>query len=292
MTADRPEGTGMPTLREALQSAARALAAAGVETPQLDAELLLAHLLGRNRTFVVAHLPDRLQPLESDQYAALVARRASREPLPYILGTWEFLGLPFHVSPAVLIPRPETEVLVESAAQRLRPGARVLDVGAGSGCIGIGLARMLGDVQIDAIEPCSEAADLAERNAAALGVMERVRLIRGRFPEAAADLGPFDAVVSNPPYIPTAEIAGLEPELRQYEPRLALDGGPDGMEILRALASEAGALLAPSGFLAVEVARGQAGPVAELLVQAGRWQAPTVVPDLAGTPRVVLARRC
>lgn len=281
----------MATVRETLTGAIPRLEAAGVETPRLDAELLLAHVLGRDRTFLFAHPHDPLDPEEAARFAALVRRREAREPLPHLLGRWEFLGMSFEVSPAVLIPRPETETLVEAAAARVLPGARVLDVGAGSGCISIGLATRVPDARVVALEPSPEAAEVSRRNAAALGVGNRVRVIEGAFPGAARSLGPLDAVVSNPPYIPSAEVDCLEPELRRYEPRLALDGGPDGLDLLRSLVSRSPALLRPGGLLAVEVARGQAPQVVELLVGTGAWEAPEVIPDLGGIPRVVLARR-
>jgi len=278
-------------LRDALVDAVPRLEAAGVDTPRLDAELLLAHSLGRNRTYLYAHLPDPLPADAAHRFARLLQRRAAREPLPYLLGAWEFMGLSFEVSPAVLIPRPETEVLVEAVAERVAPNARVLDVGAGSGCISVALARLLPQCQVTALEPSPEARAVAERNVAALGAAERVRILAGFFPQDADGLGPFDALVSNPPYIPTAEVEGLAPELRLHEPRLALDGGADGLTVLRALARDGAALLAPGGLLAVELAQGQAGAVCELLASAGQWDEPESLPDLAGIARVVLARR-
>jgi release factor glutamine methyltransferase len=241
------------------------LAAAGVETPRLDAELLLAHVLGVNRAYLHAH-PDRiLTPDQETAFEALLRRREAREPLPYLLGRWEFLGMPFRVTPAVLIPRPETETLVEGAAARLRDGARILDVGAGSGCVGIGLAKLLPGARVTALEPSAEAAAVAQENAAALGVSDRVEVIEGWFPGAAAGLGLFDAVVSNPPYIPSADVERLAPELRLYEPRLALDGGADGLDVIRALAAESPAVLRPGGLLAIEIALGQSEAVTGLL---------------------------
>ena len=289
------------TLLGALTYAIPILDAAGVETPRRDAELLLAHALGRDRTYLFAHTHDPLPAETAGLFDELVRRRAAREPLPYLIGAWEFMGMPFRVTPAVLIPRPETEVLVEAAARLVEgPGLRVecaagsvsiLDVGAGSGCIAISLATLLPGARVTALEPCRESLEVTRANAAALGVADRVSLLQGWFPGDAAGLGPFDAIVSNPPYIPTGEIDSLDPELRIYEPRLALDGGPDGLCVHRALARHAPELLAPGGFLAVEVARGQAEAVIRLLQLAGAWQEPEIVPDLAGIARVVVARR-
>ena len=277
------------SIRDALTAGTAELERAGVETPQVDATLLLAHVLGQNRTYLYAHLPDPLSETSTDAYAGLIRRRARREPLPYILGTWEFLGMTFQVGPGVLIPRPETEILVEAVAARLPANARILDVGAGSGCISIGLAKLLGEATVTALEPSPDAARIAGRNAVMLGFHGRVRIVEGRFPEDAT-LGPFEAVVSNPPYIPSREVDELAPELRLHEPRLALDGGVDGLDVLGPLARVSPELLVPGGLLAVEVAQGQSGQVVGLLREAGAWTEAEVISDLGGIPRVILTR--
>lgn len=279
------------TIREALTAAIPRLTAAGVETPRLDAELLLAHVLQRGRTHLFAYPEAVLTAEQQQSYEALLHRREAREPLPYLLGTWEFLGMPFRVGPGVLIPRPETETLVEAVAERLDAGALILDVGAGSGCISAGLAKLLPQAEVLGLEPSQEALEIAQQNVENLGLQERVHLIQGRFPEDAADLGPLDALVSNPPYIPTAEVDTLAPELRSYEPRGALDGGTDGLAVLGPLTRDGAQLVKPGGFIAVEVALGQAEEVCALLRSAGAWSEPETVKDLAGIPRVVLARR-
>lgn len=273
-----------------LAEAIRRLEAAGVDTPRLDAELLLAQVLGRDRVYLFAHPEETLGAEAAAQFEVLLGRREAREPLPYLLGTWEFMGMPFLVSSAVLIPRPETETLVEAAAARLSPDARILDVGAGSGCISVGLAKLLPETEILALEPSVEALEIARQNIHALGFTERVRLICGRFPEDAGNLGPLDAIVSNPPYIPSREVDVLEPELQLHEPRGALDGGADGLDVIRPLAERGPLVLNPGGLLAMEVAQGQADRVCELLRSTGTWQPPETVFDLAGIPRVVLAR--
>jgi release factor glutamine methyltransferase len=278
------------TLRDTLAEAVARLEAAGAETAALDAQLLLAHALGRNRAYLYAHLDDPVAPRRQEAFLALLRRREAREPLPYLLGAWEFMGMSFLVSPAVLIPRPETEVLVEAVAERVGRSARILDVGAGSGCISAALARLLPAAEILALEPSPPAVAVARANVEALGAGERVRVVEGRFPQDAKALGVFDAVVSNPPYIPSAEVDRLAPELRCYEPRGALDGGPDGLSLLRPLVEESPRLLNRDGLLAVEVARGQAGQVAGLLAAQGAWAEPEIVPDMAGIPRAVLCR--
>lgn len=278
---------GGETIHSALVRATEQLRVAGVETPQLDAELLLAQVLGRTRTYLAAHLPDPLPAEALAGFAALVARRVVREPLPYLLGHWEFLGLTFQVSPAVLIPRPETEGLVEAVADRVPANGRVLDVGTGSGCIAIGLAHLRPNLRVVALEISPAAAAVARQNALSLGVAERVEVVEGAFPEAAP-IGPFAAIVSNPPYIPAAEVETLEPEVRHHEPRGALDGGADGLSVLRALASCTGGLLDPGGLLAMEIGAGQEQQVSSLLTAAGGWTDLELLSDLAGIPRVVL----
>ena len=274
------------------------LEAAGIDTPRLDAELLLAHVLDTNRTSLFAHPERSLTDRETERFEAALRRREAREPLPYITGVREFLGLPFRVTPAVLIPRPETETLIETVAERLRTvfgrahPLQLLDVGTGSGCVAVGLARLLPHATVVAVEPSPDALAVARENAAALGVAEQVEWMEGAFPEAVAELsGAFEAVVSNPPYIPAAEIETLQPEVRDWEPRQALTAGPDGMGLIRALVEHAPRLLrSEGGLLAVEVALGQAEPVLELLRADARYTGVEEAADLAGVPRVCLAR--
>jgi release factor glutamine methyltransferase len=279
------------TLRTLLTGALPRLHAAGVESPQLDAELLLAHLLGRSRTYLYAHLGDEAPAEAAADFEALLTRRAAREPLPYLLGEWEFMRLRLKVAPGVLIPRPETEILVEQAAARLPSRARVLDVGTGSGCIALGVAALLLQAQVTALEASPAAVAIARENVLRAGAGERVTVVEGRFPEAARALGVFDGVVSNPPYIPSAEIDGLAPEVRDHEPCLALDGGADGLDVVRTLIEEAPRLLRPGGVLAIEVGSGQVPRVQDLLRAAGGWEDVEAAVDLAGIDRVVLARR-
>jgi release factor glutamine methyltransferase len=286
------------TVGETLRAGLARLAAAGVDTPRLDTELLLAHVLGTERAALLAHPERRLTGDEAARFEATLRRREAREPLPYLTGTREFLGLRFRVTPAVLIPRPETEVLVETvvsrfAAQQGREHAlRLLDVGTGSGCIAIGLAHLLPRAMVVAVEPSSEALAVAQENAVALGVADRLEWIGGPFPEAAADRDrEFDAVVSNPPYISEHEIETLQPEVRDWEPRRALTAGADSMSLIRALVDHAPRLLRLGGgsLLAMEIAMGQAERVLELLRADGRYAGVEAVADLAGIPRVCLA---
>jgi release factor glutamine methyltransferase len=289
-------------VQDALHRGVLALEAASIDTPRLDAELLLAHVLRTTRTVLFAYPERPLSEAEAASYAAALHRRESREPLPYITGVREFLGLTFRVTPAVLIPRPETENLVETVAERLTAGFgrdypfRLLDVGTGSGCIAIGLAHLLPRATVVAVEPSPDALAVAQENAACLGVADRLEWLAAPFPEAVADRGEeFHAVVSNPPYIPDAEIAALQPEVRDWEPRSALAGGPDGLELIRDLVRHAPRLIrrpesgGPSSLLAVEVAMGQAERVLELLRADGRYRGVEAVADLAGVLRACLA---
>jgi release factor glutamine methyltransferase len=291
------------TVHSNLRSGIAALEAAGVGTPRLDAELLLAHVLGTNRTTLFVYPERPLTADEVERYEDALRRRTAREPLPYITGTREFLGLTFRVTPAVLIPRPETEVLVETMADRLAAERgrehpfRLLDVGTGSGCVAIGLAHLLLRARVAAVEPSAEALEVARENAAALGVADRMEWLEAPFPEAVSDrAGEFDAVVSNPPYIPELEVATLQPEVRDWEPRTALTAGPEGLELIRALVEHAPRLLrraapgGPTGLLALEVALGQAERAMGLLSADGRYDAVEAAADLAGIPRVCIGR--
>jgi release factor glutamine methyltransferase len=257
----------------------------GVPSPRLDAELLLAHVLASTRMDLYLGFDKPLAEADRATYRELIRRRAKeRVPVAYLTERREFWSLPFRVTPDVLIPRPETETLVRVALDQ-KP-ARVLEIGVGSGCISAALARELPSIEIVACDVSAGALAVARENLAALGVLERVTLVDAA--ELAALGGSFDLVVSNPPYVPSGELAGLAPELR-HEPRLALDGGPDGLDVIRQLCAEAPARLSRPGAIAFEVGAGQAAPVAELLRATGAAEV-ELTNDLAGIPRVVLGR--
>lgn len=256
----------------------------GIDGGRLDAELLLADTLGLDRVGLYLNYDRPLAGAELETYRALVGRRARREPLQYIRGRAEFWSLPFAVSPAVLIPRADTEVLVEEALKGVAGPCRILDVGTGSGAIAVALAHERPDAVVEAVDLSTEALALAQGNAERNGVAERIRFRR----EDLRRLGGagFDLVVSNPPYIPSADLAGLMPEVRQFEPLPALDGGADGLFAYRALAAQARGLLRPGGRLLLEVGIGQAEAVAQLLRDVGLEEVFTRA-DYAGVPRVV-----
>lgn len=276
------------TVLKLLRRTAEYFAGRGVDTPRLDAELLLAATLGLDRVGLYLNFERPLQSDELDAFRERVRRRASREPLAYILGHTEFWSLPLKVTPAVLIPRGDTEVLVEAALSRLHGAARVLDVGTGSGALAIALAHERPECSVTAIDLSAAALEVAAENARCNGVAERVHLLRQDL--ATLPAGPFDLVVANPPYIPSGELAALMPEVRDFEPPLALDGGCDGLAAYRALAGQAGSVLTPGGWLLVEVGIGQATPVRELFTGAGLVEV-GIRDDYAGIPRVVSGQR-
>ena len=282
----------MSTIREILTDAIPRLERAGVDTPRLDAEVLLAHVLGRDRGWVWAH--PEFQPAADDcaRFAALLARRERREPLAYLLGEREFYGRPFTVTPDVLVPRPETELLVEAvAAWAHRQRAAVLaDIGSGSGAIAVTLALELPNTHIFAVDLSPRALDVARCNAARHGVEERVTFLAGDLLQPLRDAGisALDAIIANLPYIAEEEYAALMPEVRDYEPVLALQAGEGGLALIRRLIIEAPALLASEGLLALELGAGQAEQVRRELQQAD-WRDITVIEDYSGIPRHITA---
>lgn len=243
------------TVRDVLVAATAWLRGSGVDEARLTAELLLARSMGLSRAGVLARLNDPLPGEARAELDELLARRARGEPLAYILGEREFYGLPFAVSPAVLIPRPETELLVEQVlayAKAGNPVASVVDVGTGSGAIAIALAVHLPNARVLAIDRSREALLVAAKNVARHGVGDRVELLLGDMLAGLA--GSHDVVVANPPYVPSGVIPTLDRSVRDFEPRLALDGGPDGLDPHRRLLSQLPGRLRPGGLFLVEIA--------------------------------------
>ncbi len=294
MTQGTTDGmTGRRRGFDAIDRAARRLAASGVESAWLDAELLMAAAAGVTRAEILSG-GAVLSSETLARFDAMLARRTKREPLAYIVGHKEFYSLDFEVSPAVLIPRPETELAVTAALEAIElvRDPRVLDIGTGSGAIAIAIAANAPAARVTATDISPRALALAARNAVRHRVADRVSFRRAdRFEvlDAEPPLGRFDLIVSNPPYIDDGALAGLEPEVRGYEPHVALAAGSDSLNFFRAIASGARVHLGGGGELIVEVGAGQAAAVAQIFDRAG-LRVVSVLDDLAGLPRVVRAR--
>ena len=285
------------TVLEAIQRSTEFLAKKGVDSPRLQTELLLAHLLQRPRMQLYLNFERALTPPEIESFRELVKRRGLREPLQHILGTTSFCGLEIAVNRHVLIPRPETELLAERGWTFLNQlptpnpqPSTALDFGTGSGCLAIALAHHCPTAQVQAIDVSSAALALARENAARHGLAGRIEFREGDGFAAVPAETQFDLIISNPPYIPSAEIATLQPEVRDYDPGGALDGGPEGLDYYRRLAAEAGPFLKPGGRLMLEIGDGQAARVGEILQQQ-KWIVEALLEDYNHTLRIVIARR-
>lgn len=327
-TIRQPDATAFD-IRAALKEAIRRLRAANVPSHSLAAELLLMHALGCDRTWLYTHPEAVIEPLAVETYFALVARRSAGEPTQYLTGKQEFWGLEFEVTPAVLIPRPETEHVIEVALQRL--GARghasaplcIADVGTGSGCIAVALACELPHAEIVATDIAAAALEVAQRNAGRHHVSHRIHFVLcdllspvagpgvcfGGAQHGSASLttravpypapapmphskhASFDLIVSNPPYVARDEASELPREVREHEPDAALFAGPTGVEIYARLIDQADALLRPQGFLVLELGYNSEGHVCAILAAHPGWRDVRITKDLAGIPRVLAAER-
>lgn len=256
-----------------------------------DAETMLLHLLGKNRAWMLAHMDDELGYECAEQYIALLERRFAGEPMQYIFGETEFYRLPFRVTRDVLIPRPETEHVVEKvlelAAKFSNP--RIVDVGTGSGAIAVALAHELPEAEVTATDISAAALNVARENALRNNVAEHVRFVEGDLLDPVAG-EQFDVVVSNPPYVSWGDRASLAAEVRDYEPGQALFAGADGLDVYRRLIPQAFAALAQDGYVVLEIGYGQEPPVGALLGEAG-FENIEFIPDLQGIPRVAAARK-
>ena len=292
------EPTDLPARRvsRVMQHAARRLLSAGIDTGFLDAEVLLCHALAATREQVVLAANSLLSDSELRAYEALISRRVAREPTAYITGVREFWSLDFHVAPGVLIPRPETEILVEIAlGLALQVGAnqprRIVDLGTGSGAIAVALASELADAEIFAIDLSAAALAAAKGNASRNHVAGKVKFLQGDLFAALQVNQQVDLIVSNPPYIRRADIDALEPEVKRWEPRSALDGGWDGLNFYRRIASEAFHHLRPDGAVAVEIGAGMGEAVAALFKDLAGSAEVKIYHDYGGNERVVTARK-
>lgn len=284
------------TIGDALQRGSAHLREVGIGSGNIEAALLLSLVTGLDRLGLINYMTRELSAQEHDAFVALINRRGGREPLQHITGNVEFMGLEFEVSPSVLIPRPDTEILVEAildAEETIgqRDGVLIADVGTGSGAIAVSLASYLEYAHVIAVELSPEAAEVARRNIAKHELGDRVELVLGNGLEPLkAHAGKLTILVSNPPYIPEEDIAGLDPEVRDWEPHMALTPGSDPYVWYRRFAQEAPDLLQPGGLLAVEVGIHQATEVVRLLEESGRWTDISVHKDLGGIERAILAR--
>jgi len=258
----------------------------GVENARREAEWLLCEATGLDRMGLYLAFEKPLLDQELAPYRSMVARRGNREPLQHILGSQEFDGLEFVVSNAVLIPRHDTETLLEAAISHVPQAGSILDIGTGSGCIAIALARRLPQAAVTAVDLSTEALSVAIKNAEQHKIC--VEFLQGSYFQPLAGRS-FDLIISNPPYITTADLANLQPEVRDFEPFLALDGGADGLDAYRSITAAAPQHLNPGGWLLFEVGAGQADDVASLLVKAG-FDAIFTRPDNAGIQRVAGGR--
>jgi release factor glutamine methyltransferase len=285
------------TLFEVLKGSADVLKNQRVENPRLNAELLLAQCLGFSRETLYANLRREIQTEEKKALDELLRRRMAGEPLQYLLGHQEFWSVDLKVDPRVLIPRPETEVLVDQALSILATPSgrvpRVLDIGTGSGAIVIALTNEFEEIFAVATDISQEALQVAKENARKVGVGQRIRFVRGDLLHPFRPLtdGVFDLILSNPPYICRSDIEGLTREVKDHEPRLALDGGEDGLDFYRQMSRQVPSYLRKGGWLLVEIGQGQGTEISALLEQSGCFSAPELVRDLSGIERVIKVQK-
>jgi release factor glutamine methyltransferase len=285
------------TLLDAIQRSTEFLARKGVESPRLQAELLLAHVLKRPRMRLYLDFEHPLEGPALEGFRDFIRRRGQREPLQHIVGTTSFCGFELSVTGAALVPRPETELLAEQGWLFLgRCGApsgepaTALDIGTGTGCLAITLVAKVPTAQVYALDVSPAALNLARGNASRCGLEGRLGFIQS---DGFAALTPecwFDLIISNPPYIPSGEIATLEPEVREHDPRLALDGGADGLDFYRRLAREAGAYLKPTGKMMLEFGDGQTEALREMFLREN-WVVEQVLDDYNRCPRILIVCR-
>jgi release factor glutamine methyltransferase len=269
------------------------LAERGSDTPRLDAEVLLAHVRGCQRILLYTAFEEVVAEDERARFRELVRRRGAGEPVAYLVGSREFFSLPLEVSPAVLVPRPETEGLVVRVLDLCRDAEapRIIDVGTGSGAVAIAVAKQLPRARLTATDLSAAALEVARANAVRHGVGERIEFHVGDLLADPAVAGPWDVIVSNPPYVKEAEVATLPRDVREHEPRGALVAGPRGVEVIERLAAQAAELLVPGGWLILEAGPGVAAEVEQILDRLPHLERAATQKDLAWLPRVFQARR-
>jgi release factor glutamine methyltransferase len=280
------------SIAEALREASRILDGSGVPEARREASSLLSIVLGKDRTFLISHAEDPVDDVSLDQLREFVERRAAGEPLQYITGVQDFYGREFYVTPDVLIPRPETELLVEAALEVVgRDNAFICDVGTGSGCIAVTLLCEVPGARVVAVDKSPAALEIAKLNAEKQSVADRtVFIVSDCFDALDPGEYQFDLIVSNPPYVSESALSGLQREVRDHEPLVALSPGPDGLTVIRRLLSEAPAYLKPNGHLLMEIGFDQ-GEKVRSLIDPAVWSLLEVRPDLQSIPRIVLLQR-
>ena len=278
-------------ISQVLLEAASLLSDSGVPDPRREASSLLLYILNREPIFLIAHPEYDLTDKEERSFREFLRRRAGREPFHYIVGHKEFFGLDFDVSPHVLIPRPETEILVEEAIKILRQLDKpsFCEIGVGSGCISVSILKNLENATAIGVDISEKALATAARNAAKLTVADRLTLHQADIFNGIT--GKFDLIVSNPPYIPNGDIPVLQPEVRDHEPHTALAGGSDGLDVIEQIVRESPEHLQPSGVLLIEIGFGQSDGVFRLFAPS-IWRTPEFLSDLQGIPRIVKAHAC
>jgi len=277
------------SIAEALFEATQVLRTAGVPESRREAGSLLAHVIHKDRTFLISHAEEKLEPHAVHEFRDVVERRAAGEPLQYITGQQDFYGRAFRVTPDVLIPRPETELLVESALGLIR-GSRFCDVGTGSGCIAVTLLCERPDFRGVGVDVSTAALAIAKENAITQRVDQRIELVESDcFDSLPQTTQSFDLIVSNPPYVAAGVVAGLQREVKDHEPMVALTPGTDGLSIIRRLITEAPKFLRKDGHLLLEIGFDQGEAVREL-IQISKFKLLEIRPDLQGIPRIVILR--
>jgi release factor glutamine methyltransferase len=275
------------SIAEALFEAAQVLRIAGVPESRRDAGSLLAHVIQKDRTFLISHAEEKLDPDALQEFHQAVERRAAGEPIQYIMGRQDFYGRVFRVTPDVLIPRPETELLVEAALGLMNEG-RFCDVGTGSGCIAVTLVCERSNSRGVGVDVSTVALAIARENAITHGVDQKIEFLRSDcFDSLPQNTPPFDLIVSNPPYVAAEVVGGLQREVKDHEPMVALTPGTDGLSIIRRLITEAPQFLRKDGHLLLEIGFDQGEAVREL-VSRSKFHLVEIRPDLQGIPRIVV----
>lgn len=285
------------TLAEAVKNAATLLSTAGITNARLDAEVLLSHIIMKDRVWLITHRDDVLDDNHQREFTDVIQRRTRREPLQHIIGNQEFWGLEFIVSPDVLIPRPETEFIIEAAlaiVQDRNTPVRIIDLCTGSGCIAVSLAKELTAARVIATDASEKALAVARENTRRHGVSEHIRFLLGDLFEPLEELdirGQIDIIVSNPPYVQSGDLSTLQPEVRDYEPEMALIAGPGGTEIAKRIIQLAPVYLKKNGTLIMEMGLGQADALTRMVEATGAYGDRELLKDLAGIERVIVARK-